>query len=135
MSIPFLHIPHAKLSDPSFRRGLLVKLGDLIAILEATHWQVSQRSEQDGENPFRLKRTQHDAERLLDVCRRTQEELQNWTNKESSASSMTYREYLEVISFAEYEKLSTLGPILEDELNEVDVEELCTQLTARKSAS
>ena len=135
MPIPFLHIPHAKLSDPVFRRGLLGKLGDLIAILEATHFQVSQRAEHGEGSPFRLKRTQRDVERLLEVCRSTRLELQNWKSQKVSGSGMTYREYLEVISFAEYEKLSTLGPILGDEIDEVDVEALCDQLTERKSAS
>jgi hypothetical protein len=135
MSAPFLHIPHAKLSDPVFRRGLLNKLGDLIAILEVTHFQVSQRAGKGAKDSFRLKRTQHDVARLLDVCRRTQMELKTWKTKTGPVSGMTYREYLEVISFAEYEKLSTLGPILSDELSEVDVEDLCYRLTAPRSAS
>lgn len=135
MPTPFLRFPYEKLSNPLFRREFLNKLENLIGVLEVIRTKISRQREAHEGNPFQLKRSLHDILRILDICYKSRSNLREWECGIGRPSSMTYREYLELQSFAEYKKMLSFGPVLSSDLAEVDLDLLCRQLAARQSAS
>ena len=135
MSSPFPSIPEAQMRQPAFRREMIRKIESLMAVMEITRIRVRMSQGQPGANPLRLQRTRSDVERILQVCLRARWQLQNWSPSQPMESGMSYREYLEVLSYEEYVRMSKQGPIQYDELETVDIDALCAKLSQIDSAA
>ncbi|MCX8228921.1 MAG: hypothetical protein OTJ44_03115 [Planctomycetota bacterium] len=135
MSRPFPSIPEAQMRQPAFRRQMIQKIESVMAVMEIMRIRVRMSQGQPGANSLRLQRTRSDAERILQVCLRARWQLQNWSPSQPMESGMSYREYLEVLSYEEYVRMNKQGPIQQDELESVDLDALCAKLLRSDSAA
>ena len=127
MREPLPRIPQASLSDPQVRMRLLDKVEGLMAVLGAARVRVDNPAVKDEAGVERLKRVRTNLEKMLKVCNDARAWLRQPVTSDSMAlrRPMTFREYVEVSSFAEYLVLSRFGPLTEAEVEKADVEKLC----------
>jgi hypothetical protein len=127
MNKPLPRIPQASLADPQIRMRLLDKVEGLMAVLGAAQVRVDDPAVKNEAGEERLKRVRTNLEKMLKVCNDARAWLRQPVTSDAMAlrRPMTFREYVEVSSFAEYLVLSRLGPLTEAEVDKADVEELC----------
>ena len=127
MREPLPRIPQASLADPQVRMRLLDKVEGLMAVLGAARVRVDNPAVKDKAGEERLKRVRTNLEKMLKVCNDARAWLRQPVTSDAMAlrRPMTFREYVEVSSFAEYLVLSRFGPLTEAEVEKADVEELC----------
>lgn len=130
--------PDRRLGDPHYRAALLEKIESLIAVLELARVKVHRNLRIPGSDKLRLNRILDNLKNTLAVCRRAQVALMQASAKPGQGGvftadgrpvEMNRREFLELQSLAEFYRLRNLGPITDDEMLGVDVEDLCDQLS------
>ncbi len=151
-SFPF--VPSERLRDPRYRKELLDKVEALISVLQVAHQKVLRNLAAPGSDVERLQRICSNLEGTLEVCRRARRTLlQNSPPPASDEAPcgphiqlqpgeglrpaarpaepgrMSWREYLELASVEEYRRLQDRGPITRDEVENVDLDELCRRLS------
>ena len=128
------------LSSAEYRARLLTKLNCLIAVLEVAIAKISRSMDLPGSNEERLAKIRSNLENTLSICKRAKQTLERKLSAStrpalparprSSAAPerMTYRDYIELSSIAEYQKFKTMSPIIAAELGAVDMDELVRKL-------
>ncbi len=123
MRDPLPRIPETLLANSQARLRLLERVEDLIVVLVAAQTHAEELRAGDR-GPSRAR---ENLSRMLKVC----EEARSWLSRPEASGAlplarpMTFREYVEISSFAEYLLLRQSGPITETEVSDADVEELC----------
>ena len=127
MRKPLPRIPQDSLAGPQIRMRRLDKVEGLMAVLGAAQVRVDDPAVKNEAGGGRLKRVRTNLEKMLKVCNDARAWLRQPVTSDAMAlrRPMTFREYVEVSSFAEYLVLSRLGPLTEAEVVKADVEELC----------
>jgi hypothetical protein len=127
------------LSSAEYRARLLTKLNCLIAVLEVAIAKISRSMDYPGSNEERLAKIRSNLENTLSICKRAKQTLEKkltFGGKPtaparrtlSSGEKMTYRDYIELTSIAEYQKFKTMAPIDPEELHSLDLEGLISRL-------
>ena len=127
MRDPLPRIPKTILANPQARLRLLERVEDLIVVLVAAQSHAQELREGEGAGGERLSRAKGNLSRMLKVCHEARSWLAHPTDSGelTLVRPMTFREYVEISSFAEYLMLRQSGPITETEVLDADVEELC----------
>lgn len=136
MSDPIPPMDQRRLADPAYRAELLGKVEALISVLELARRKVHRNMQVPGSDTDRLRKILLNLGNTLRICRRAQLTLIRAslldegppTEEAAGKAGMSRREYLELGSLREYHRLRRLGPISADELDAVDLEDLCRQL-------
>ena len=127
MREPLPRIPQASLADPQVRLRLLDKVEGLMAVLGAAQVRINAPAVKDEAGEEKQERVRANLGKMLKVCNDARAWLRQPVTSDAMAlrRPMTFREYVEVSSFAEYLVLSRFGPLTEAEVDKADVEELC----------
>ena len=136
MSEPSPPSPDRRLADPAFRAALLSKVESLIAVLEIARRKVHRNLRNPESDKERLHRILDNLQNTLSVCRRAQVALvQADANADLGTGKaprvdhrMSRGEFLELHSLGEYRRFQNMGPISDDEVEDVDLDGLCDQL-------
>ena len=137
MSDPSPPSPDRRLADPAFRAALLSKVESLIAVLEIARRKVHRNLRNPDSDSERLSRILENLQNTLSVCRRAQvalvqaaanADLGRASAKPAADHRMSRGEFLELYSLGEFRRFQNMGPISEDELEDVDLDGLCDQL-------
>ncbi|MDP6849355.1 MAG: hypothetical protein QGH51_02570 [Planctomycetota bacterium] len=139
---PIPSVPAQQLADPAFRRKLLCKVEALISVLEVARSKVDENLEAEPNEDVRLRKVMMNLEHTLSVCHRARRILLHAEDTKPLPShsrnqlqlKMTFRDYVEVMSFAEYCRFRTLGPVTPNEIHSTDLEELCDLLVRGEAA-
>ncbi len=139
---PLPSVPAHQLADPAFRRKLLNKVEALISVLEVARSRVEDNLEGNGTEAARLRKVMVNLEHTLSVCHRARRILLQAGDTNAIVPhagnqmqlKMTFRDYVEVMSFAEYCRFRTLGPVTPSEIRQTDLEVLCDLLIQGEAA-
>ncbi|MCH2111739.1 MAG: hypothetical protein MK213_02690 [Planctomycetes bacterium] len=142
MNDPLPVIPAHRLADPAYRDELLEKVEALVSVLESARKKIVQKIEVEEDDVPRLRRVLQNLEGTLSVCSRARSILQHagpegelpLPFRQSLALRMTYRDYVEITHFEEFQRLQDLGPISSKELSSIDMESLCQKLIKPSAA-
>ena len=128
------------LQDPAYRSRLLRKLNCLIAVLEVARAKVQRSLSGPGHDLDKLTRIRTNLASTLDVCRRAKWALERRETlpeglpenlaaiARGMGQSLPQGAHVEMRTEAEAEHFAAMGPILREELEACDLEELILQL-------
>ncbi|HEX9793239.1 MAG TPA: hypothetical protein VGC54_04585 [Planctomycetota bacterium] len=114
----------------------MAKVEALLSVLEVAALKVRRNLEIPGADFSRLERVLRNLETTILVCRRAQRQLRDGPfdrplpqPRPGSVARMNRREYVETGSLEEFRRFREAGPIRDDELQQVDIDRLCTELS------
>ena len=123
------------LSSSEYRARLMTKLNCLIAVLEVAIGKISKSMGLPGANEERLLKIRTNLENTLAICHRAKQTLEKTSSaktvsaaRETDASKMTARDYVELSSIDEYRKFKKMTPIQNTDLQAIDFDDLARRL-------
>ena len=133
---PIPSVPAHRLADPAYRRELLNKVESLLSVLEVAKVKVQVRLDGHVEDAPRLHKVLNNLDGTIDVCRRARAILINADDggqlpvpyRQRLEKPMSYRQYLEVVTFAEFCRFRELGPISRQEIHETNLDDLAKKI-------
>ena len=129
------------LSSTEYRSKLLTKLNCLIAVLEVAIAKISRSMDLPGANEERLLKIRSNLENTFSICSRAKQSLEHSMTGGATTrlkspkkrlkgerDKMTYRDYVELSSIDEYKKFKNLPPIVSQDLQNLNMEDLLRKL-------